>query len=143
MSWSVALKICIFLWKKVFASFDFRDVWSIYKDTDLPYFSMYNGVEYYVLIYDRWCYWSSFFPDPQTEISGPPEVFLSKGSTLNLTCIIRNGPASQPFIIWTHNSKVGSIYFITKYILVLLSQLAWKLEKVKINLTFFVRKVIW
>jgi len=44
--------------------------------------------------------------DPQTEISGPPEVFLSKGSTLNLTCIIRNGPASQPFIIWTHNSKI-------------------------------------
>ena len=45
--------------------------------------------------------------DPQTEISGPPEVFLSKGSTLNLTCIIRNGPPSQPFIIWTHNSKVS------------------------------------
>ena len=44
--------------------------------------------------------------DPQTEISGPPEVFLSKGSTLNLTCIIRNGPTHQPFIIWTHNSKV-------------------------------------
>jgi len=44
--------------------------------------------------------------DPQTEISGLPEVYLSKGSTLNLTCIIRNGPAQQPFIIWTHNSKI-------------------------------------
>jgi len=44
--------------------------------------------------------------DPQTEISGPQEVYLSKGSTLNLTCIIRNGPAHQPFIIWTHNSKM-------------------------------------
>ena len=48
----------------------------------------------------------TFALDPQTEIVGPPEVFLSKGSTLNLTCIIRNGPSSQPFIIWTHNSKV-------------------------------------
>eukprot|EP00093_Oithona_nana_P008613 08613.XXX_287334_271768_1 [CDS] Oithona nana genome sequencing. len=44
--------------------------------------------------------------DPLTEISGPSEVFLSKGSTLNLTCIIQNGPVSQPYIIWTHNSKM-------------------------------------
>lgn len=44
--------------------------------------------------------------DPKTEIAGPSEVFLSKGSTLNLTCVITDGPSSQPFIIWTHNSKM-------------------------------------
>jgi len=44
--------------------------------------------------------------DPQTEILGSAEVFLSKGSTLNLTCVITKGPITQPFIIWTHNSKM-------------------------------------
>ena len=56
-------------------------------------------------------FFSSFFSpllfsDPNTTILGPREVFLSKGSTLNLTCVIRGGPEKQPFILWTHNSKV-------------------------------------
>ena len=42
-----------------------------------------------------------------TTILGAGEVFLSKGSTLNLTCVVSRGPARQPFIIWTHNSKVS------------------------------------
>ena len=62
----------------------------------------------------------SHIPDPQTEISGPPEVFLSKGSTLNLTCIIRNGPPSQPFIIWTHNSKVSWFTYVQVFTLIFL-----------------------
>ena len=44
---------------------------------------------------------------PKTTILGPSEVFLSKGSTLNLTCVISRGPTTQPYIIWTHNSKVS------------------------------------
>eukprot|EP00095_Tigriopus_kingsejongensis_P000747 snap_masked-scaffold273_size229271-processed-gene-1.9 protein:Tk00747 transcript:snap_masked-scaffold273_size229271-processed-gene-1.9-mRNA-1 annotation:"neuronal growth regulator 1-like" len=44
--------------------------------------------------------------DPTTNILGPDEVFLSKGSTLNLTCRITRGPNTQPFIIWTHQSKM-------------------------------------
>ena len=59
--------------------------------------------------YHKWGHTLLFSADPQTEISGLPEVYLSKGSTLNLTCIIRNGPAHQPFIIWTHNSKVRAV----------------------------------
>ena len=49
--------------------------------------------------------------DPKTDILGSSEVFLSKGSTLNLTCVITQGPSKQPFIIWTHNSKVSHDFF--------------------------------
>ncbi|XP_040569501.1 kin of IRRE-like protein 1 [Lepeophtheirus salmonis] len=44
--------------------------------------------------------------DPETKILGPVEVFLNKGSTLNLTCTIKQGPKKQPFILWSHNSKM-------------------------------------
>jgi len=46
--------------------------------------------------------------DPVTEIVGPPEVFLNKGSRLNLTCIITGGPKKQEFIMWNHNNKILS-----------------------------------
>ncbi len=49
------------------------------------------------------------FSEPETTILGPQEVFLSKGSTLSLTCVVRGGPKRQPFIMWTHDSKVEII----------------------------------
>ena len=52
----------------------------------------------------------NFVTDPKTRILGSSEVFLSKGSTLNLTCVITGGPQKQPYIIWTHDSKVNLTY---------------------------------
>ncbi|XP_014212893.2 zwei Ig domain protein zig-8-like [Copidosoma floridanum] len=43
--------------------------------------------------------------EPITEIAGGEELFIDKGSTINLTCLVRNSPEPPAAMIWNHNSR--------------------------------------
>ncbi|KAJ8935320.1 hypothetical protein NQ314_012887 [Rhamnusium bicolor] len=49
--------------------------------------------------------------EPDTEIVGGPELFIDRGSTINLTCVVRHSPEPPAYIFWNHNDAV-SIQFI-------------------------------
>ncbi|XP_037932305.1 uncharacterized protein LOC119667093 [Teleopsis dalmanni] len=43
---------------------------------------------------------------PITEIVGGPELHINKGSTINLTCIVKFAPEPPPAVTWSHNRQV-------------------------------------
>ncbi|XP_051859529.1 zwei Ig domain protein zig-8 [Drosophila albomicans] len=44
--------------------------------------------------------------EPITEIIGGPEMHINKGSTINLTCIVKFAPEPPVTVIWSHNRQV-------------------------------------
>ncbi|XP_076069621.1 zwei Ig domain protein zig-8-like [Oratosquilla oratoria] len=46
--------------------------------------------------------------EPQTRILGAADVFINKGSNINLTCVVDYTPEPPTFIMWKHNNKVIS-----------------------------------
>ena len=44
--------------------------------------------------------------EPITEIAGGPDLFINKGSTINLTCIVKYAPEA-PSMVWSHNREVS------------------------------------
>ncbi|XP_073978268.1 zwei Ig domain protein zig-8-like isoform X2 [Rhodnius prolixus] len=44
--------------------------------------------------------------EPVTEILGGPDMFIQRGSTINLTCLVRFAPEPPPAVLWSHNSQV-------------------------------------
>lgn len=45
--------------------------------------------------------------EPITSIMGGPDMYIDTGSTVNLTCIVRNSPEPPANIMWTHNDAVS------------------------------------
>lgn len=43
--------------------------------------------------------------EPITIIIGEPDMYIYKGSTINLTCVVKHSPEPPPAIYWTHNSQ--------------------------------------
>lgn len=41
--------------------------------------------------------------EPVTTLLGGPEIYINKGSTMNLTCIVKHSPEPPPSIYWMHN----------------------------------------
>lgn len=48
------------------------------------------------------------FAEPITEVVGGPELHINKGSTINLTCIVKFAPEPPPTVVWSHNRQVSS-----------------------------------
>ncbi|CRL05743.1 CLUMA_CG018772, isoform A, partial [Clunio marinus] len=46
--------------------------------------------------------------EPVTEIVGGADLFINKGSTINLTCIVRYAPEPPPAMTWSHNRERGT-----------------------------------
>ncbi|KAG8238477.1 hypothetical protein J437_LFUL004940 [Ladona fulva] len=46
--------------------------------------------------------------EPITTIVGGPDMYINKGSTINLTCIVKHSPEPPPAIYWTHNREVSA-----------------------------------
>ncbi|CAG9760075.1 unnamed protein product [Ceutorhynchus assimilis] len=46
--------------------------------------------------------------EPDTEIVGGPELFIDRGSTINLTCVVRHSPEPPAYIFWNHNDGIIS-----------------------------------
>uniref|UniRef100_A0A182SKS5 Ig-like domain-containing protein n=1 Tax=Anopheles maculatus TaxID=74869 RepID=A0A182SKS5_9DIPT len=62
-----------------------------------------------------------FLQEPVTEINGGPDLFINKGSTINLTCIVKYAPEPPPAVVWKHNrddinfdSPRGGISLVTE-----------------------------
>ncbi|KAL6428084.1 hypothetical protein ACFW04_008451 [Cataglyphis niger] len=45
---------------------------------------------------------------PKTEILGAPDLFINRGSTINLTCVILQSPEPPAYIFWNHNDAIIS-----------------------------------
>ncbi|XP_026670943.1 zwei Ig domain protein zig-8-like isoform X2 [Ceratina calcarata] len=43
--------------------------------------------------------------EPVTEISGGPDLFINKDSTINLTCLVKYSPEPPSAIVWSHNHE--------------------------------------
>ncbi|EAT42863.1 AAEL005661-PA [Aedes aegypti] len=43
--------------------------------------------------------------EPVTVVVGGPDIYINTGSTVNLTCVVRNSPEPPSTIIWTHNNQ--------------------------------------
>jgi hypothetical protein len=44
--------------------------------------------------------------EPSAEIIGGPEMYIDRGSTINLTCVVKNSPEPPAYIFWNHNDAV-------------------------------------
>ncbi|EFN73636.1 Limbic system-associated membrane protein, partial [Camponotus floridanus] len=44
--------------------------------------------------------------EPITIIVGAPDLFVNKGSTINLTCVVKYAPEPPPTMTWSHNADV-------------------------------------
>lgn len=47
--------------------------------------------------------------EPLTEILGAPDLYINRGSTINLTCVILHSPEPPGYIFWNHDDAV-SVY---------------------------------
>nr|KAF7396996.1 hypothetical protein H0235_016533 [Vespula pensylvanica] len=64
---------------------------------------------------------TQYMSKPVTEITGGPDLFINKDSTINLTCLVRYAPEPPSTIIWSHNRQAinfdsprGGISLITE-----------------------------
>ncbi|KAG7175033.1 putative Immunoglobulin domain-containing protein 4, partial [Homarus americanus] len=48
------------------------------------------------------------YVQPHTHILGGPDMYINKGSTINLTCVVEFSPEPPDFIYWNHNNKIIS-----------------------------------
>lgn len=44
--------------------------------------------------------------EPTTEIIGGPDLYIDRGSTINLTCVVLYSPEPPAYIFWNHNDAV-------------------------------------
>uniref|UniRef100_A0A182IYZ8 Ig-like domain-containing protein n=1 Tax=Anopheles atroparvus TaxID=41427 RepID=A0A182IYZ8_ANOAO len=46
--------------------------------------------------------------EPSTEIIGAPDLYIESGSTINLTCVVKDSPEPPAYIFWNHNNAIIS-----------------------------------
>jgi hypothetical protein len=46
--------------------------------------------------------------EPLTEIVGAPDLYIDRGSTINLTCVVTYSPEPPAYIFWNHNDAVSA-----------------------------------
>ncbi|XP_053691339.1 zwei Ig domain protein zig-8-like [Sabethes cyaneus] len=46
--------------------------------------------------------------EPSTEIIGAPDLYIESGSTINLTCVVKDSPEPPAYIFWNHNEVIIS-----------------------------------
>ncbi|XP_012281960.1 T-lymphocyte activation antigen CD86 [Orussus abietinus] len=44
--------------------------------------------------------------EPSTEIVGGPDLYIDRGSTINLTCVVLHSPEPPAYILWNHNNTI-------------------------------------
>ncbi|XP_076625019.1 zwei Ig domain protein zig-8 isoform X2 [Colletes latitarsis] len=44
--------------------------------------------------------------EPKTEILGAPDLYINRGSTINLTCVVLESPEPPAYIFWNHNDAI-------------------------------------
>ncbi|KAK6644074.1 hypothetical protein RUM43_000339 [Polyplax serrata] len=46
--------------------------------------------------------------EPTTNIIGAPDLYIDRGSTINLTCVVLYSPEPPAYIFWNHNDAIIS-----------------------------------
>lgn len=46
--------------------------------------------------------------EPTTDIIGGPDLYIDRGSTINLTCVVLYSPEPPAYIFWNHNDAIIS-----------------------------------
>ncbi|KAF0759328.1 zwei Ig domain protein zig-8-like [Aphis craccivora] len=88
----------------------------------------------------------SFFFKPRTDIIGGPEIFIDRGSTINLTCVVLHSPEPPSYIFWNHNNAFENILSkcLNRVNLILITQLIsdipYKLLRIWIKFPFSILK---
>lgn len=57
-----------------------------------------------------------FLEPAATILGGQQDLFVDKGSTINLTCTIQFGPEPPGYIFWYHDHKVSVAFFLILYL---------------------------
>jgi hypothetical protein len=52
------------------------------------------------------------FAEPTTDIIGGPDLFIDRGSTINLTCVVLYSPEPPAYIFWNHNEAVSTVVIL-------------------------------
>jgi hypothetical protein len=55
------------------------------------------------------------FAEPTTDIIGGPDLYIDRGSTINLTCVVLYSPEPPAYIFWNHNEAVSTLCTVTGY----------------------------
>ncbi|CAH1965361.1 unnamed protein product [Acanthoscelides obtectus] len=95
-------------------------------------------------IHLRFIILNSAFGEPVTTLLGGPEMYINKGSTMNLTCIVKHSPEPPPSIYWTHNGQAFSCS-LSHYKCILVSKTgkgSCGTEKCLVALQRYLRKVV-
>ncbi|EFN82153.1 hypothetical protein EAI_09549, partial [Harpegnathos saltator] len=50
----------------------------------------------------------SLSAEPITEILGAPDLYINRGSTINLTCVVLQSPEPPAYVYWNHNDAIIS-----------------------------------
>ncbi|KAJ8955918.1 hypothetical protein NQ318_005466 [Aromia moschata] len=84
------------------------------------------------------------FLEPITTLLGGPEMYINKGSTMNLTCVVKHSPEPPPSIYWTHNSQfyslnVSDLAFTYGYRRKMIVPHLLKLYEQRVNFKFLVK----
>jgi hypothetical protein len=56
------------------------------------------------------------FAEPTTDIIGGPDLYIDRGSTINLTCVVLYSPEPPAYIFWNHNEAVSPDHFSEHHI---------------------------
>ncbi|KAJ9587405.1 hypothetical protein L9F63_019080, partial [Diploptera punctata] len=54
------------------------------------------------------CRVAQLYGEPTTEIIGGPDLYIDRGSTINLTCVVLYSPEPPAYIFWNHNEGIIS-----------------------------------
>ncbi|XP_024081319.1 uncharacterized protein LOC112126128 [Cimex lectularius] len=64
--------------------------------------------------------------EPTTDIIGGPDLYIDRGSTINLTCVVLYSPEPPAYIFWNHNDAQPAAYIMSKTIQVCPMKRKWK-----------------
>jgi hypothetical protein len=53
------------------------------------------------------------FSEPITWIVGGPDIYVDRGSTLNVTCVVSTRSKPPDYIIWSHFDRVSNLLILT------------------------------
>lgn len=78
--------------------------------------------------------------EPETSINSAPDLYVNKGSTINLTCLVRYAPEPPPKMTWSHDTEVRNctnhnhISLAQLYLLLGTSITVCSIQKLTLNL---------
>lgn len=70
------------------------------------------SINKFIILIIAYSSYTFFVSEPITTLLGAPELYINKGSTMNLTCMVKHSPEPPPSIYWTHNSQVSVGIFV-------------------------------